>query len=89
MCAGLAGAMCGAMEYADNVFLLASSLSPLQQLVTAMNNYCEDLHMQVSVAKTKVMVLGGHTNHIFTCANWFRLFNQSNPYFRFPFPVNA
>ena len=34
-----------------------------------MNDYCEDLHMQASVAKTQVIVLGGHTNHTFTCAN--------------------
>ena len=35
------------MEDADDVFLLGSSPSHLQQLITAMDCYCEDLHMQV------------------------------------------
>ena len=49
------------MEYADDVFLLAYGPSHLQALITALADYCQKLHMQVSIAKTKVMIIGDDT----------------------------
>jgi len=57
------------MEYADDVFLLAYCPSHLQALITALADYCHELHMQVSIAKTKVMIIGDDTRTIFTCTN--------------------
>ena len=57
------------MEYADDVFLLAYGPSHLQALITALADYCQKLHMQVSIAKTKVMIIGDDTWTIFTCTN--------------------
>ena len=57
------------MEYADDVFLLAHCPSHLQALITALADYCQELHMQVSIAKTKVMIIGDDTQTIFTCMN--------------------
>ena len=54
------------MEYADEVFLSAESPAHLQALIDIMARYCENLHMQISVANTKAWVLGGET---FTCMN--------------------
>ena len=45
------------LVYADDICLLASSSQHLQALMGALVNYCAILHMQVSVAKTKVMVV--------------------------------
>ena len=36
------------MEYADDVFLLATSPLELQDLINAMSKYCDALHMQIS-----------------------------------------
>jgi len=55
------------MEYADDVFLLAHCPSHLQALITALADYCQQLHMQVSIAKTKVMIIGDGTQATFTC----------------------
>ena len=52
------------MEYADDVFLLAHCPSHLQALITALADYCQELHMQVSIAKTKVMIIGDDTQTI-------------------------
>ena len=52
------------MEYADDVFLLAHCPSYLQALITALADYCQELHMQVSIAKTKVMIIGDDTQTI-------------------------
>ena len=49
------------MEYANDVFLLAYGPSHLQALITALADYCQKLHMQVSIAKTKVMIIGDDT----------------------------
>ena len=38
------------IEYADDVFLLAHCPSHLQALITALADYCQQLHMQVSIA---------------------------------------
>ncbi|DBB03024.1 TPA: hypothetical protein ACH3X1_013443, partial [Trebouxia sp. C0004] len=43
--------------YADDICLLASSPQHLQGLVDALIKYCARLHMEISVAKTKVMVV--------------------------------
>ncbi len=55
------------MEYADDVFLLAHCPSHLQALITALADYCQQLHMQISIAKTKVMIIGDGTQATFTC----------------------
>ena len=52
------------MEYADDVFLSAESPAHLQALTDTMTRHSEDLHMQISVAKTKVS--GCDRNHTFT-----------------------
>ncbi len=57
------------MEYADDVFLLAHCPSHLQALITALADYCQQLHTQVSIAKTKVMIIGDGTQAAFTCQN--------------------
>ena len=38
-----------------------SDPSHLQALITALADYCQKLHMQVSIAKTKVMIIGDDT----------------------------
>ena len=55
------------MEYADDVFLLASTAAHLQALIDPTASYCEDLHMQVSTEKTKVMIIGSDTAESFAC----------------------
>ena len=57
------------MEYADDVFLLANRPSHLHALIMALADYCQELHMQVSIAKTKVTIIGDGTQTIFTCQN--------------------
>ena len=49
------------MEYADKVFLLAHPPSLLQALIIALADHCQELHMQVSIAKTKVEISGDDT----------------------------
>ncbi len=55
------------MECADDIFLLAHCPSHLQALITALADYCQQLHMQVSIAKTKVMIIGDGIQATFTC----------------------
>ena len=55
------------MEYADDCFLLASTAAHLQALIDAMASYCAGLHMQVSIEKTKVMIVGSDRSENFTC----------------------
>ena len=43
--------------YADDICLLAGSPQHLQALIDALVGYCATLHMEISVAKTKVMVV--------------------------------
>ncbi len=57
------------MEYADDVFLLARCPSHLQAPITALADHCQELHMQVSIAKTKVLIIGDDIQTIFTCTN--------------------
>ena len=42
---------------ADDICLMASSPEQLQALIHALSSYCATLHMEVSVPKTKVMVV--------------------------------
>ena len=44
------------LVYADDICLLAGSPQHLQALIDALVGYCATLHMEISVAKTKVMV---------------------------------
>jgi Reverse transcriptase (RNA-dependent DNA polymerase) len=43
-------------EYADDIMLIARSATQLQQLIDATHTYCQQLEMQVSAEKTKVVV---------------------------------
>ena len=45
------------LVYADDICLLAGSPQHLQALIDALVNYCATLHMEISVAETKVMVV--------------------------------
>jgi len=45
------------LVYADDICLLAGSPQHLQALIDALVGYCATLHMEISVAKTKVMVV--------------------------------
>ena len=45
------------LVYADDIYLVASSLEQLQALIDALSSYCAMLHMEISVPKTKVMVV--------------------------------
>ena len=47
------------LVYADDICLMASSPEPLQALIAidALAVYCATLHMEINVAKTKVMVV--------------------------------
>ena len=45
------------LVYADDICLMASSSAHLQALIDALDVFCDTLHMEVSVAKTKVMVV--------------------------------
>ncbi len=45
------------LVYADDICLMASSPEHLQALIDALSSYCAVLHMEISVLKTKVMVV--------------------------------
>ena len=45
------------LVYADDICLLAGSPRHMQALIDALVGYCATLHMEISVAKTKVMVV--------------------------------
>ncbi len=45
------------LVYADDICLMASSPEQLQALIDALSSYCAILHMEISVPKTKVMVV--------------------------------
>ncbi len=45
------------LVYADDICLMASSPEHLQALIDALSSYCAILHMEISVLKTKVMVV--------------------------------
>jgi len=45
------------LVYADDICLLASSPQHLQALIDALVSYCATLHIKISVAKTKGMVV--------------------------------
>ena len=45
------------LVYADDICLLASSPEQLQALIDALAAYCATLQMEISVPKTKVMVV--------------------------------
>ena len=47
------------LVYADDICLLAGSPQHLQALIDALVGYCDTLHIEISVAKTKVMVVSG------------------------------
>ena len=62
------------LVYADDICLLAGTPQHLQALIDALVSYCATLHMEISVAKTKVMVvsrsqarLPGLEAAVFTC----------------------
>ena len=57
------------LVYADDICLVASNSAQLQTLIDALATFCEALHMQVSVVKTKVMVVapGCSAPATFTC----------------------
>lgn len=57
------------LVYADDICLMASSPAHLQALLDALAAFCHTLHMEVSVAKTKVMVVaaGATSPVVFTC----------------------
>ena len=45
------------LVYANDICLVASSPEQLQALIDALSSYCAMLHMEISVPKTKVMVV--------------------------------
>ncbi len=45
------------LVYADDICLMASSHEHLQALIDALSSYCAVLQMEVSVLKTKMMVV--------------------------------
>ena len=57
------------LVYADDICLLTSSLEQLQALIDALAAYCATLHMEISVPKTKVMVVSAAPtpSQAFTC----------------------
>ena len=62
------------LVYADEICLLAGSPQHLQALIDALVGYCAMLHMEISAAKTKVMVVSrsltrshGPEAVVFTC----------------------
>ena len=62
------------LVYADDICLLAGSPQHLQAVIDALVGYCAALHMGISVAKTKVMVVSRSLNispsleaAVFTC----------------------
>ncbi len=73
------------MEYADDVFLLAHRPSHLQALIIALADYFQQLHMQVIIAKTKVMIIGDGTQATLTCQNQPLEQLESSKYLGLPF----
>ena len=57
------------LVYADDICLLASSPEQLQALIDALAAYCTTLQMEISVPKTKVMVVTAMAAPVvaFTC----------------------
>ena len=57
------------LVYADDICLMASSPAHLQALIDALAAFCATLHMEVSVLKTKVMVVSASptSSTNFTC----------------------
>jgi len=57
------------LVYADDICLTASTPAQLQALIDALAAYCQTIHMQISVPKTKVMVVSAATPPpvTFTC----------------------
>ena len=57
------------LVYADDICLMASSPAHLQALLDALALFCQTLQMEISVAKTKVMVVAAGTSFpaVFTC----------------------
>ncbi len=55
--------------YADDFCLMASSLEHLQGLIDALGVFCNTIYMEISVAKTKVMIVSITVSTIgnFTC----------------------
>ena len=45
------------LEYADDISLAAGSPLHLQALIDSLSDFCHTLHMDISIAKTKVMVV--------------------------------
>ena len=45
------------LVYADDICLMASSPEHLQALIDALSSYCAVLHMEISVPKTKVLIV--------------------------------
>ncbi|DBA96670.1 TPA: hypothetical protein ACH3X1_016740 [Trebouxia sp. C0004] len=63
------------LVYADDICLLAGGPQHLQALIDALVGYCATLHMEISVAKTKVMVVSKSLTRspspeavVFTCS---------------------
>ena len=57
------------LVYADDICLMASSPEHLQALIDALGVFCNMLHMEISVAKTRVMVVSKAVcpSAVFTC----------------------
>ena len=45
------------LVYADDTCLMASSPEQLQALIDALSSYCANLHMEISMPKTKIVVV--------------------------------
>ncbi len=57
------------LVYADDICLMASSPGQLQALIDALASYCATLHLEISVPKTKVMIVANVSTVLvaFTC----------------------
>ena len=62
------------LVYADDIRLMASSPEHLQALIDALAIYCATLHMEINVAKTKVMVV---SNLLSECLLQWPLFSHA------------
>ncbi|DBA98700.1 TPA: hypothetical protein ACH3X1_014477 [Trebouxia sp. C0004] len=51
------------LVYADDICLLAGSPQHLQALIDALVGYCATLHMEISVAKSDLMVVSRSLHH--------------------------
>ena len=45
------------LVYVDDICLIASSPEQLQALIDALSSYCAILHMEISVPKTKIIIV--------------------------------